>query len=119
MIPLQTPMLASSDAGLLEALAEMETSGAPVRGTVYLAHFEPAFGHARHYLGWTSLDVDARFTRHLAGRGSALMRAAYEAGCKITIVRTWPNVTRYFERGLKESKNTPRLCPRCSRSGGG
>ncbi len=30
-----------------------------VAGTVYVLHFEPAYHHARHYIGW-ALDVDAR-----------------------------------------------------------
>jgi len=34
-----------------------------VAGTVYVLHFEPAYRHARHYIGW-ALDVDARLELH-------------------------------------------------------
>lgn len=35
-----------------------DDDGAP--GTVYVLHLEPAYGHARHYVGWTAGDVDER-----------------------------------------------------------
>src|SRR3954447_5537183 len=34
-------------------------------GTVYVLHLEPAYEHARHYLGWAR-DVNARVAEHLA-----------------------------------------------------
>jgi predicted GIY-YIG superfamily endonuclease len=47
-----------------------------VQGTVYVLHFEPAYKHARHYVGWTEGDVVERLAVHLQGRGSPLIRAA-------------------------------------------
>jgi hypothetical protein len=32
-------------------------------------HFEPAYHHARHYIGW-AVDIDARLAEHIAGAGS-------------------------------------------------
>jgi hypothetical protein len=55
-----------------------------VPGTVYVLHFEPAYKHARHYIGWTSdTDVTARLNVHLQGRGSPLVRAAVQAGVEV------------------------------------
>lgn len=81
-------------------------------GTVYLLHFEPPYKHAKHYMGWTT-DVEVRVERHRNGGGSPLVKAALAAGCVVTVVRTWPNVTRAFERELKNRKGAPRLCPTC------
>jgi predicted GIY-YIG superfamily endonuclease len=82
------------------------------RGTIYLLHFEPAYKHASHYLGWTE-DIDARIDRHQRGQGSPLVAAAVAAGCAINLARTWEG-DRKLERKLKNRKNTPRqLCPIC------
>lgn len=81
-------------------------------GTLYLLHFEPAYQHAQHYLGWTS-DVDVRIERHCNGQGSPLVRAAVRAGCEVTVVWTRTG-TRSDERALKsKGKNSRRLCPTC------
>jgi hypothetical protein len=50
-----------------------------VPGTVYVLHFEPAYKHAQHYVGWTAGEVTERIAVHLQGRGSPLVRAAVEA----------------------------------------
>jgi hypothetical protein len=42
-------------------------------------HFEPAYRHARHYIGWAR-DVDARLAEHLAGAGSPLIQFEVAAG---------------------------------------
>lgn len=81
---------------------------------IYLLHFDPPYQHARHYLGFTDRDVDARLEEHLTGRGSPLVRAAVLAGAEVTVTRTWEGGTRDQERRLKRRKNTPRLCPTCS-----
>jgi len=46
-----------------------------VQGTVYVLHFDPAYKHARHYVGWTAGEVTERIAVHLQGRGSPLVRA--------------------------------------------
>lgn len=91
-------------------------------GTVYLLHLEPGLPItgsrvARHYIGWTEGDVDARVATHLAGQGSPLVRAAIAAGSTVTVERTWPRVDRNFERRLKRRHEAPRLCPLCVRTG--
>ena len=90
-------------------------------GTVYLLHFQSKIGnkllthgHAQHYIGYTNLPVDERVQRHLMGDGAAIVRYVSKQGLPIVIVRLWPNVTRAFERKLKQLKNAPRLCPICS-----
>lgn len=80
-------------------------------GTLYLLHFEPPYKHARHYLGWTQ-NPESRFDRHLAGRGSPLVKAALAAGSIVTVARTWSG-DRNEERRIKNGKNVPRLCPTC------
>jgi predicted GIY-YIG superfamily endonuclease len=83
-----------------------------VKGTIYLIHFESPLAHAKHYLGWTN-NLEKRLIRHKNGNGSALMRAVKKAGIDWTLVRVWEGKDRFFERALKNRKNTPKLCPIC------
>lgn len=83
-------------------------------GTLYLLHIEPAYRHARHYLGFTTLDTEERITRHIKGHGSPLVKAALAAGCEITLAKTWPNADRNFERRLKNRGSSTRYCPLCA-----
>jgi predicted GIY-YIG superfamily endonuclease len=80
---------------------------------VYLIHFEPAYKHARHYLGYAD-DIAARLALHRAGQGARLTQVAADAGCKIRLVKVWPGADRHFERKLKNRKESPRLCPICN-----
>jgi predicted GIY-YIG superfamily endonuclease len=82
-------------------------------GTVYLLHFSRPFSHALHYLGWGKGDASKRIADHIAGKGSALTRAAVTAGIELTLVKTWENETRSFERMLKNKKNAKGICPLC------
>lgn len=82
-----------------------------VIGTVYLIHFERAFHHARHYIGWTT--NDSRIQRHIDGHGSKLLRAVANAGIAFHVVREWHGVDRHFERKLKNMKKSRALCPQC------
>ena len=79
---------------------------------VYLLHFSPAYKHAKHYTGYAE-DIERRVAENIAGKGAHLCAVALAAGCKITLVRTWPDQSRTFERKLKNRKNAPRLCPIC------
>jgi hypothetical protein len=81
---------------------------------LYLLHLEPAFKHARHYLGFTAYDdVKWRLERHLAGQGSPLIRAAVGAGCEIILAATMPG-DRARERQLKNMGGLGRsCCPLC------
>lgn len=80
---------------------------------IYLIHFAKPFKHAKHYMGFTDGDIDARINRHRAGDGSKLLRAVKQAGIGYRVVRTWSG-GRLFERRLKRRKNTPKLCPICN-----
>jgi predicted GIY-YIG superfamily endonuclease len=73
-------------------------------GTVYVLHFEPAYRHARHYVGWAT-DVNARLAEHLAGVGSPLVRAAVAAGVHVQVAATMPG-SRFLERRLKRWHKT-------------
>jgi len=81
-------------------------------GTVYLIHFNRAYKHARHYLGY-SQDLDKSITDHLCGMGARLMEVVTQAGIEWKVSRTWPG-NRGLERQLKNRKDSPRLCPICS-----
>ena len=80
-------------------------------GTIYVLHFEPAYRHARHYIGWAH-DVDARVREHLASGGSPLVRAAVLAGVDVQLAATFPG-SRHLERRLKRWHKTGQFCPRC------
>jgi predicted GIY-YIG superfamily endonuclease len=83
-----------------------------VVGTVYLLHFDTAFGHAKHYTGW-SADLPARLAEHEAGRGARLTEVVADAGIRWVLTRTWPGVTRAYERCLKNQGGAARRCPAC------
>lgn len=89
-----------------------------VVGTVYVLHFEPAYRHARHYVGWTAGDVDARLATHLQGAGSPLLRAAVRAGVDVQLAATYRG-SRHLERRLKRWHNTGQFCPTCRARRGG
>ena len=83
-----------------------------VPGTVYVLHFDPAYKHARHYIGWTAGEVTDRLAVHLQGRGSPLIRAAVAAGVDVQLAATYQG-SRYLERQLKSWHNTGRFCAIC------
>jgi len=70
---------------------------------------------AAHYLGWGQGDASERIGNHLAGRGSALTRAAVAAGISLKLVKTWIG-DRNFERKLKNKKNAKGICPECKKA---
>lgn len=82
-----------------------------MNGTVYLIHFESAFQHARHYIGF-STNLEGRLWHHRNGTGSRLLRFVNEADIKWYLVRTWEG-DREFERYLKGRKKSPLFCPVC------
>jgi predicted GIY-YIG superfamily endonuclease len=84
----------------------------PAHGTVYLIHFDRAYKHARHYLGWTT-DLDTRLAAHRDGRGARLMDVITAAGITWQLARTWPG-GRDRERAIKNRHAAPRICPLCS-----
>ena len=90
----------------------------PAPGTVYLIHFDVAYKHARHYLGWT-LDLLARLQAHRDGRGARLMEVITKAGITWQLARTSEG-PRARERQIKRQGGASRHCPLCriSRKGG-
>jgi hypothetical protein len=89
-----------------------------VPGTVYVLHFDPAYKHARHYIGWTEGEVCERIAVHLRGHGSPLVRAAVAAGVQVQLAATYPG-TRYLERRLKGWHKTGQFCAICRQRRGG
>lgn len=81
-------------------------------GTIYLLHFDRAYHHARHYLGWTEGVIERRLDRHMVGDGARLISVVTEAGIGLEVARLWAG-TRALERQLKNRKSSPRLCPIC------
>lgn len=84
----------------------------PTIGTVYLLHFHAPFGHAKHYTGW-SANLSLRLAEHASGHGARLTEVVAAAGISWTLARTWPNVTRTYERKLKNQGGAARRCPLC------
>jgi len=85
---------------------------------LYLLHLEPGYKHAKHYLGFTEeRDVTRRVNEHLAcgAKASPLIKAALQAGCRVTIARTWTDemATRTRERQIKNTRHVPDYCPIC------
>lgn len=82
-------------------------------GTCYLICFDQPYRHARHYLGWAA-NLDARLAAHRAGNGARLVSVITAAGIGWTLARTWEGATEQDEKALKELRNGPGLCPRCT-----
>lgn len=82
-------------------------------GTVYLLHLDPPFQHARHYIGFTTLDLDERLRRHRTERGARLLQAQTRAGGTWRIAKVWISVQRGLELVLKRRGGAARICPIC------
>lgn len=80
-------------------------------GLLYIAHIEPGYRHARHYIGWTA-DPEGRWGTHLHGHGSPLIRAAVNGLCVVTFYILGEG-TREDERRLHKAHNGRRICPAC------
>jgi predicted GIY-YIG superfamily endonuclease len=80
---------------------------------LYLLHFDPRFRHAGHYLGYTQ-DLPQRFSLHLRGRGSPLVAAAVQSGCKIRLVRIWEEDGNAEQEIKRVIGSRARLCPICN-----
>lgn len=79
---------------------------------IYLIHFDPAYKHAKHYLGFAR-NLESRIQAHLLGRGARLTQVARDAGCTLLLVRIWEGADRKMERKFKNRSHVPRLCPIC------
>jgi hypothetical protein len=78
----------------------------------------PAYRHARHYVGRTAGDVQARITIRLQGADSPLIRAAVAAGVNVQPVATMPG-SRMLERRLKRWHNDHPVLPSLPQRRGG
>lgn len=74
---------------------------------------EPAYKHARHYLGF-AYNVDDRFEQHTKGQGARLTQVAVQTGCKLRVA-VLGRGTRHDERRLKNEGHSARHCPFCSK----
>jgi predicted GIY-YIG superfamily endonuclease len=87
-------------------------------GFVYLLHFEQPIAPGRHtcqhYLGYAKNSVATRLQEHATGHGARLTQVARERGINWRVARLWRG-SRWLERRLKDRKETPLLCPICSR----
>ena len=83
---------------------------------VYLVHLQPAYRHARHYLGFAERSgLPKRLREHATSdhQGARLLRVALAAGGDFELTRLWVG-SHKLERQLKQRKATPRLlCPAC------
>ena len=79
-------------------------------GWLYVAHMEPAFAHASHYVGWSE-NPGPRFVTHLTGQGSPLIRAAIRAGSQVSFM-VLGRGTRADERRL-HNRGGKAVCPIC------
>lgn len=109
-----------------------KTAKENVSGQVYLLHFDiqpdqivpttrpDAYTktfHARHYLGWALVAQD-RIDEHYKNQsGVKLIDAVHNAGITFTVARVWDDVTREFERKLKNQGGLSRHCPICKKLG--
>lgn len=85
-------------------------------GTVYLLHFNAAYKHAAHYIGWTIGDVEDRLQQHMSGTGARLIEVIVNAGHTFELARTWQGTTE-LERALKRYGGAARICPICNPAG--
>lgn len=82
---------------------------------VYLIHLERKLKHSQHYIGFVDGEerLESRIEFHKKGRGSKFLKAVSAAGIDFSVVRTWKEGDRNFERQLKNRKKARKLCPVC------
>lgn len=83
---------------------------------VYLIHLEQKLKHSQHYIGFVDGEnrLKTRVEYHRKGQGSKFLKAVTLAGIEFSVVRTWKDGDRNFERKLKNRKNAKALCPCCN-----
>lgn len=89
----------------------------PDRPGVYIVHFERPIGHAKNYLG-SGKSIRTRIARHRAGNGAKLIAEANRLGIGWQVSRYWlastGNERVRLEVGLKNRRDTPKICPACT-----
>lgn len=84
---------------------------------VYLIHFDQKLHHAQHYIGFVdepTHKLERRIEYHRKGQGSKLLKALVQKQIQFSVVRTWPEGDRNFERSLKNKKRASQFCPICN-----
>lgn len=82
------------------------------KGFLYILCIQPAYFHAKHYVGFTPGNPSERINTHLARKGSPLIRAALNSGHSVKVAFI-DEGTRDDERRIKNGKNSCRFCPFC------
>jgi hypothetical protein len=83
-------------------------------GSVYILQFVDSHGNpvklagrAQFYIGWAK-DVETRLACHRTGnkaKGAAITAAVIQQGYSLRLIHVIPNVSKYFERALKNTKS--------------
>lgn len=82
---------------------------------VYLLHFDPPVGTARHYIGSSiATNLQRRLSEHASGRGSRLTAYAFKHHHRVRLVNLFPAYTRRLEQLLKQAGHYSRHCPICN-----
>jgi hypothetical protein len=85
-------------------------------GATYVAHLDPPYKHARHYVGFAEggqSELEHRLAQHGTAEGAGLLAVQKAAGGIWHVSRTWPGTTRAFERHLKDTRSVLHYCPDC------
>lgn len=86
-------------------------------GIIYILKFEPAFWHAKFYVGWCKPNgLWNRLRQHRTGNGAHITAAAVSQGHRLVLVADFPG-TRDDERAIKKRKNTPKFVQSLARRG--
>ena len=86
-------------------------------GIIYILKFEPAFWHAKYYVGWCGpKGLWNRLKQHRTGQGAKITKAAVKAGCRLVLIAELPG-TRDDERAIKNRKSTPKFVEQLERHG--
>lgn len=87
-------------------------------GRIYLLHFTQPFRHAKHYIGVTSLTVEARMARHRSSYGAKLLKMLLQDGGDFVVADVWEadSMREAFaeERRLKRLGGGARSCSICA-----
>jgi len=86
--------------------------------TLYLLHFDkPYWTNCQHYIGYTTVPLEERLTRHRNGNGSKLVRYALAKGIKFELAYReeydTPQEARQAELRYKRSGHMRKRCLIC------
>jgi predicted GIY-YIG superfamily endonuclease len=91
--------------------------------SVYSIPFEPAFHHAKHYIGITKQTLKNRLKKHNSGTGARITAGAIKAGIRlecINLLGTFPTAfeareaEKQIKKQLHHNKNwAHKICPVC------